>query len=168
MARFRASPLIWIAGALAVAACVAAAWAYRGRRVQPPSAAHSAAPLPGGVRIPDVPRVEGPRYTGANVVVISIDTLRRDHLAPYGAAFETAAASRLAREGVVFEDAVSQVPLTLPSHASLFTGLYPAHHGVRDNGGVVLGEETTTPPEPITAAGGRAVGGVVARGPPFP
>ena len=50
--------------------------------------------------------------------------------------FETVAASRLAREGVVFEHAVSQVPLTLPSHASLFTGLYPPHHAVRDNGGI--------------------------------
>ena len=162
MARFRASPLIWIAGALAVAACLAAAWAYRGRRVQPPSTAHSAAPLPGGVRIPDVPRVEGPRYTGANVVVISIDTLRRDHLAPYGAAFETPTASRLAREGVVFEHAVSQVPLTLPSHSSLFTGMYPAHHGVRDNGGFVLGKESTTLAERFTAAGYRTAGFVSA------
>src|SRR5918993_3174992 len=162
MARFRASPLIWIAGALAVAACVAAAWAYRGRRVQPPSAAHSAAPLPGGVRIPELPRVDGPRFTGANVVVISIDTLRRDHLAPYGATFETGAASRLAREGVVFEHAVSQVPLTLPSHASLFTGQYPAHHGVRDNGGFVLANEATTLAERFTAAGYGTAGFVSA------
>src|SRR5918995_5804479 len=162
MARFRAAPLIWIAGALAVAACLAAAWAYRGRSVQPPSTAHSAAPLPGGVRIPDVPRVEGPRYTRANVVVLSIDTLRRDHLAPYGAAFETATASRLAREGVVFDHAVSQVPLTLPSHSSLFTGMYPAHHGVRDNGGFVLGSEATTLAERFTAAGYKTAGFVSA------
>jgi choline-sulfatase len=162
MARFRASPLIWIVGALALAACLAAAWAYRGRRMQPPSAPQSAAPLPGGVRIPDVPQVEGPRFSGANVVVISIDTLRRDHLAPYGAAFETATASRLAREGVVFEHAVSQVPLTLPSHSSLFTGMYPAHHGVRDNGGFVLGKESTTLAERFTAAGYRTAGFVSA------
>ena len=51
-----------------------------------------------------------PRFAGANVVLITIDTLRRDHLAPYGAPFETAAASRLAREGVCSSDAVSQVP----------------------------------------------------------
>jgi choline-sulfatase len=162
MARFRTSPLIWIVGALALAACLAAAWAYRGRRMQPPSAPQSAAPLPGGVRIPDVPQVEGPRFSGANVVVISIDTLRRDHLAPYGAAFETATASRLAREGVVFEHAVSQVPLTLPSHSSLFTGMYPAHHGVRDNGGFVLGKESTTLAERFAAAGYRTAGFVSA------
>ena len=44
----------------------------------------------------------------------------------------------------MFEHAVSQVPLTLPSHASLFTGLYPPHHAVRDNGGFVLGTDATT------------------------
>ena len=53
--------------------------------------------------------------------------------------FETSAATRLAREGMLFERAVSQVPLTLPSHSSLFTGLYPPHHGVHDNGGFFLG-----------------------------
>ena len=69
--------------------------------------------------------------------MISIDTLRRDHLAPYGARFDTSAATRLAREGAVFEHAVSQVPLTLPSHTSLFTGLYPPRHAIRDNGFVL-------------------------------
>ena len=44
----------------------------------------------------------------------------------------------------MFEHAVSQVPLTLPSHASLFTGLYPPHHAVRDNGGFVLEQDATT------------------------
>ncbi len=90
--------------------------------------------------------------------MISIDTLRRDHLAPYGAPFETAAASRLAGEGVVFDHAVSQVPLTLPSHASLFTGLYPPHHAVRDNAGFVLGQDATTLAEHFQAAGYRTAG----------
>ena len=162
MARVRWSPLTWFVVALAVAACLAAVWAYRGRVGQPPRAAQPAAPLPGGVRTPDLAPVNGPRFTQANVVVISVDTLRRDHLAPYGAAFETAAASRLAREGVVFEHAVSQVPLTLPSHASLFTGLYPAHHAVRDNGGFVLGNESTTLAERFMAAGYKTAGFVSA------
>ncbi|HVQ29271.1 MAG TPA: sulfatase-like hydrolase/transferase, partial [Vicinamibacteria bacterium] len=96
------------------------------------------------MRSPSFEPVPGGRFPRANVVVISIDTLRRDHLAPYGAALETAAASRLAREGVVFERAVSHVPLTLPSHSSIFTGLYPPHHGVRDNGGFVLPPGTAT------------------------
>jgi arylsulfatase A-like enzyme/Tfp pilus assembly protein PilF len=93
---------------------------------------------------PQYGSVQGPRFANANVIVISIDTLRRDHLAPYGATFETAAASRLAREGVLFERAVSQVPLTLPSHSSLFTGLLPPSHAVRDNGGFVLSPGSTT------------------------
>ena len=105
---------MWFVVALAAAACFAAVWAYRKEGEQPARSAKAIAPLPGGVRTPEFPRVEGPRFSGANVVVISIDTLRRDHLAPYGAAFETATASRLAREGVVFEHAVSQVPLVVP------------------------------------------------------
>jgi arylsulfatase A-like enzyme/Tfp pilus assembly protein PilF len=102
--------------------------------------------------------VEGPRFTRANVVVITMDTLRRDHLAPYGASFDTPAATRLAKEGAVFEHAVSQVPLTLPSHSSLFTGLYPPHHAVRDNGGFVLGKDATTLAERLEAQGYRTAG----------
>ena len=126
----------WFAAALAIVGCLIVAFAYRARvpEARPPDQA--ATVLSGGVRTPVLSPVEGPRFANANVIVISIDTLRRDHLAPYGASFETVAASRLAREGVVFEHAVSQVPLTLPSHTSLFTGLYPPHHAVRDNGGI--------------------------------
>src|SRR5262245_16295182 len=87
------------------------------------SSREAALPLPGGVTAPKAAPVAGPRFSRANVLVVSIDTLRRDHLAPYGASFETPAASRLAREGVVFEHAVSHVPVTLPSHSSMFTGL---------------------------------------------
>lgn len=68
------------------------------------------------------------------VVLVSIDTLRADYLGCYGA---TAAATphldALAEEGVRFAAAFSPAPLTLPSHASLLTGLDPPHHGVRDN-----------------------------------
>ena len=120
--------------------------------------APQASPLPGGVRTPEYSPLGGPRFSGANVVLVSIDTLRRDHLAPYGAPFETAAASRLAREGVVFEDAVSHVPLTLPSHASLFTGLLPRRHAVRDNGGFVLGQDATTLAELLLGHGYRTAG----------
>lgn len=70
------------------------------------------------------------------IVVISIDTLRSDHLAAYGASkVATPAIDALARDGIVFENAFSQVPLTLPSHLSVFSGLLPAEHGVRDNTG---------------------------------
>jgi arylsulfatase A-like enzyme/Flp pilus assembly protein TadD len=69
-----------------------------------------------------------------NLVFITIDTLRADHAGAYGyAAAETKTLDRLAREGVLLEDAVVQVPQTRPSHACLFTGLYPYEHGLRDN-----------------------------------
>jgi arylsulfatase A-like enzyme len=72
------------------------------------------------------------RPTG--VVVITLDTTRADRLPPYGfASVETPALSGLAARGVVFERAMTVAPLTLPAHASLLTGVYPARHGVRDN-----------------------------------
>ncbi|HVO11707.1 MAG TPA: sulfatase-like hydrolase/transferase [Vicinamibacteria bacterium] len=148
-----------VAGALLVMACLAAVLVYRTRPPRlhgstPIRAASTAArALPGGVRSPSLAAVPGSRFVGANVVVITIDTLRRDHLAPYGASFETPAATRLAREGVLFEHAVSHVPLTLPSHSTIFTGLYPPHHGVRDNAGFALGKDVTTLAERLLARG---------------
>jgi len=134
----RRLPTKILAATLALVACLVAGLVYRARGSKPRLPAQPATALPGGVKTPEYGPVKGPRFANANVIVITIDTLRRDHLAPYGAPFETVAASRLAREGVLFEHAVSQVPLTLPSHASLFTGLYPPHHGVRDNGSFVV------------------------------
>ena len=122
----RRLPTKRLAATLAVVACLVAGLAYRARGSKPGLTAPRATALPGGVKTPEYGPVTGPRFANANVIVITIDTLRRDHLAPYGAPFETVAASRLAREGVLFEHAVSQVPLTLPSHASLFTGLLPS------------------------------------------
>ncbi len=134
----------WLAATLALVACLIVAFVYRTRTSRPAPPIQRAIALPGGIRTPQHAPVNGPRFANANVVVITVDTLRRDHLAPYGAALDTAAASRLAREGVLFERAVSHVPLTLPSHSSIFTGLYPPHHGVRDNAGFVLGKDATT------------------------
>ncbi len=69
-----------------------------------------------------------------NVLVITIDTLRADRLGIYGAAkVQTPNIDRLAREGAFARHATAHVPLTRPSHVSMFTGLYPAEHGVRDN-----------------------------------
>ncbi|NLH47575.1 MAG: sulfatase [Myxococcales bacterium] len=65
-----------------------------------------------------------------NVVLISVDTLRADHVGCYGYQPPTTpAVDRLAAEGVVFEQAYASSPWTLPSHASIFTGLYPRGHG---------------------------------------
>jgi arylsulfatase A-like enzyme len=71
-----------------------------------------------------------PRQT-PNLVLISIDTLRPDHLGCYGYARPTSPAiDVLAARGVLFEDASAPSPWTLPSHASLLTGLYPRRHGL--------------------------------------
>ena len=70
-----------------------------------------------------------------NVVLISIDTLRADHLGSYGfRPTVSPAIDALARESVQFDNAYTAVPLTLPAHASLLTGLYPNRHGIHDNG----------------------------------
>jgi choline-sulfatase len=69
-----------------------------------------------------------------NLLLVTIDTLRADRLRCYGyAAVETPATDRLAREGVLLEDATVQAPQTRPSHASILTGRYPYEHGIRDN-----------------------------------
>src|SRR5438128_12081910 len=74
-----------------------------------------------------------------NVVVVTIDTLRPDHLHCYGYQHvETPTLDRLAQRGVLFEQAVAQTPLTPPSHASIFTGQYPTVHYVRNTGGFLL------------------------------
>jgi choline-sulfatase len=73
------------------------------------------------------------------VVVISVDTLRADHLPVYGyRGVQTPALDALARDSIVFSNAYSNVPLTLPSHAALLTGLLPFENGVRDNIGFRL------------------------------
>ncbi|MBI3661466.1 MAG: sulfatase [Acidobacteria bacterium] len=73
----------------------------------------------------------GPARAGApNVLVIVVDTLRADHLGCYGYARSTSPnIDRLAREGVLFEEAYATSSWTLPSHASILTGLYPSEHG---------------------------------------
>jgi arylsulfatase A-like enzyme/predicted Zn-dependent protease len=71
---------------------------------------------------------------GQDLLIVTVDTLRADRLGAYGySRARTPNIDRLASEGVLFEDVVTQVPVTLPSHASLFTGLLPPTHGVRDN-----------------------------------
>jgi arylsulfatase A-like enzyme/tetratricopeptide (TPR) repeat protein len=79
------------------------------------------------------------RGNSVSVLLVTIDTLRADHLRAYSATgTETPAASRIAREGIRFTAAYTPVPLTLPAHSSIMTGLQPFTHGVRDNGGFYL------------------------------
>jgi arylsulfatase A-like enzyme/tetratricopeptide (TPR) repeat protein len=71
----------------------------------------------------------------SNLLVVTIDTLRADRVGAYGyKGARTPSMDELARRGVLFSQAFSHVPLTLPSHCSLFTGFLPLTHGVRDNG----------------------------------
>jgi choline-sulfatase len=100
----------------------------------------------------------GPAASHPNVLLITIDTLRADHLGCYGdrdAATPTLDA--LAAGGVRFPDAVAHVPLTLPSHATILTGVTPLRHGVRDNAGFVLGPSLRTLAEQFRAGGYETV-----------
>ncbi len=82
---------------------------------------------------------------GKNVLLITLDTLRADYLGCYGKKdIETPNLDGLAAEGVRFEHAVVQVPLTTPSHASILTGVYPPKHQIRDVGGFILDEKIPT------------------------
>jgi choline-sulfatase len=70
-----------------------------------------------------------------NLVLITIDTLRADHVGAYGwPRAQTPTLDRLAKDGALFERAYAAAPITLPSHATLLTGRYPPGHGARDNG----------------------------------
>ncbi len=91
-----------------------------------------------------------------NVVVITLDTTRADRLAPYGYMDASMPAlERLAREGVIFDRAMTVAPLTLPAHSSLFTGLFPPRHGGRDNADRALASNHTTLAEKLRAHGFR-------------
>jgi arylsulfatase A-like enzyme len=84
----------------------------------------------------------GPRPR--NLLLISLDTLRADHLGCYGYGRPTSPfLDRLAADGVVFEKAHAAAPWTLPSHTSLLTGLYPSQHGVKDESFSLPGELPT-------------------------
>jgi arylsulfatase A-like enzyme/tetratricopeptide (TPR) repeat protein len=93
------------------------------------------------------------------IVLVTIDTLRADHVGCYGAAAaETPALDALAAEGVRFETAISPTPLTLPSHATLLTGRDPPSHGVRHNGLFRLPPDVVPLAEHLRAAGFATAG----------
>ncbi len=90
----------------------------------------------------------------SSVLLITLDTTRADHLGCYGdAAASTPSLDALARAGARFETALSPVPLTFPSHASLMTGKVPRHHGSRDNALFRLGKDVPVLAESLRAAG---------------
>ncbi len=82
---------------------------------------------------------------GCNLLLITLDTTRADHLGCYGwQRASTPALDALAQTGTRFEHAYANVPITLASHASMLTGTRPPEHGVRDNGRFALGKELPT------------------------
>jgi arylsulfatase A-like enzyme/tetratricopeptide (TPR) repeat protein len=96
-----------------------------------------------------------------NLIVVTLDTTRADRLGCYGYRdVATPHIDELAKQGALFEQAHSAVPLTLPSHSSIFTGKYPPAHGVRDNGGYFLSESEETLAE-VLKKEGFATGGFV-------
>jgi tetratricopeptide (TPR) repeat protein len=86
-----------------------------------------------------------PGFSKPPVVLISIDTLRADHLPMYGyGRVETPALAELRKDSILYTNAVSHVPLTLPSHTTVLTGLLPPQTSVRDNTGYVLSPNRAT------------------------
>jgi arylsulfatase A-like enzyme len=92
-------------------------------------------------------------FTGRNVLLVVMDTVRKDHLTPYGYDRPTTPTlAALADEAVVYEQAVAQAPWTLPVHASMFTGRYPAEHTATQES-PYLPDEIGTLAEALSAAG---------------
>jgi choline-sulfatase len=91
-----------------------------------------------------------------NVLLVTIDTLRADHVGCYGYTnAATPAIDGLARRGVRFDTAVAHAPLTGPSHASILTGQIPLSHGFRNNSGFTLSPQIRTAAEDFRQTGYR-------------
>ena len=90
----------------------------------------------------------------SNVLLVTIDTLRADHVGSYGYhEASTPTIDALARRGVRFETAVAHAPLTGPSHASILTGQTPLGHGFRNNSGFILAPGAKTVAQDFRNAG---------------
>ena len=100
-----------------------------------------------------------------NVVIVTLDTTRADHIGAYGdKTANTPNLDALAAAGRRYAHTYSPIPLTIPAHAALFTGLYPPHTGIRDNGGAVLPASAVTLAERLHDVGyatGASVGAFV-------
>jgi len=93
-----------------------------------------------------------------NIIVFTVDTLRADHIGLYGYHRDTMPTiEAFAKSAMVFDNAVVSRGSTLPSYASMLTGLYPFHHGIYNNG-PLLHEDLPTLPEILNKAGYHTVG----------
>jgi len=89
-----------------------------------------------------------------NIVLITLDTTRADHLGCYGYSKNTSPnIDKLAKNGILFRHAFTPVPLTLPSHCSILTGMYPSTHNVHNNGLYQLNQNFFTLPEVLKEKG---------------
>lgn len=80
-----------------------------------------------------------------NIVIITFDTTRADHIGAYGKDNAmTFNVDELSKDGILYKNALSPIPITLPSHSSIMTGKVPFTHGVRDNGLFTLSQENLT------------------------
>ncbi|NOT30303.1 MAG: sulfatase [Planctomycetes bacterium] len=99
-------------------------------------------------------RTDAPRSSGANVLLISIDTLRADHVGAYGyTRATTPELDALARRGLLCRDASTQAPYTLPAHATLLSGQFPSVHGVVTRGRTLAAARSTSLAETLGQAG---------------
>ena len=110
---------------------------------------------PGKPAGPGIPgRWEKEGVDKPDVIVVTMDTTRADHLACYGyPGVRTPVLDALAGRGVLFEQCAAASPLTLPSHATIMTGMYPTYHGVRINGNTAVSEAQTTLAEIFSGRG---------------
>jgi arylsulfatase A-like enzyme/tetratricopeptide (TPR) repeat protein len=139
LVRFRRTPIIVFA--VVSVGLIVFAWTMFNRRAWQPGQGLRRAWAKKGVERP-------------NVVLITLDTTRADHLGCYGdAEASTPVIDELAKGGVLFSQAASPAPLTQPSHCSIMTGFYPAYHGVRLNGVTALGQGQTTLAEVFSGQG---------------
>ena len=131
--RIRRATLLTVAALLILAGVVVGTVLWRRSAVQTAS----------GTVLGHLPR--GVRPDQLNVLLITLDTTRWDRIGAYGdGAAATPNLDRIAGEGVLFEQAIAAAPLTLPAHSTIFTGMLPPRHGVRDNGGYVLDAKHVT------------------------
>jgi arylsulfatase A-like enzyme len=99
---------------------------------------------------------EQKRADGYNVLLITLDTTRADRIGAYGYRDAvTPAIDSIAARGVLFSAAGSAVPLTLPSHATILSGLLPQNHGLRNNGSGVFPADAPTLASVLSAKGYR-------------
>src|SRR3984957_10592877 len=139
---------LWLTGFIALATAFAAL-------------AQNAPPKPAGAKARAQTRPSTANPNHPNVILITVDTLRADHVGCYGAQnVKTPTLDGLAHDGVLFERAISQVPLTWPSHAVILTGTYPFQNGVQDFTGQPLAPQFRSVAQAFQKAG-YATGAVI-------